>query len=63
MLYREYIGKLKHEWTGKKVSYQGVVYTVVDIDYNGCLLIDKPKKYHDSYTQPTTAILFSMIDD
>ena len=62
MTYREYIERKKTEWIGERVSYKGVVYTVIDVDYNGCLLIDAPRYYHDSYTSPTTAIEPYMLD-
>ena len=39
--YREWIEKLKDQWIGKKVIFENEQYTVVDVDYNGALLIDK----------------------
>ena len=62
MTYKEGIEKEKAEWIGKKVKYQGNEYTVVDVDYNGALLINKPHKYCDSYTAETTAIGSWMLD-
>ena len=62
MKYRDYIENKKTEWIGKKVMYQGVEYDVVDVDYNGGLLINKPTYYTESYTSPTTAIETWMID-
>lgn len=61
-MYKDYIERLKKEWVGKIVSYQGEKHKVVDVDYNGALLIDKPVKYCGSYTSPTMAIMPSMID-
>lgn len=58
----EYIADLKQKWIGKAVLFQGQQYIVVDIDYNGCLLIDKEHYYHETYTSPTTAIATYMID-
>lgn len=52
--WREYIEKLKKEWIGKVVEYENKKYNVVDVDYNGVLLIDKKATYTD-----TTAILIS----
>lgn len=63
MTYRDYIERKKAEWIGKKVSYEGTEYTVVDVDYNGALLIDKPHRYHETYTSPTTAIDTYMLDE
>lgn len=51
MLYKDYIASRKREWIGKQVLYQGEKYTVVDVDYNGMLLINKPAKFTE-----TTAI-------
>lgn len=51
MTYKEYIESLKNEWNGKKVNYDGREYTVVDVDYNGMLLIDKKAEFTN-----TTAI-------
>lgn len=49
--YKEYIEKLRNEWIGKNILYENKKYLVVDVDYNGLLLIDKKAKYTD-----TTAI-------
>lgn len=61
--YKEYIEEKKEKWIGKEVSYKGKKYKVVDVDYNGGLLINKPKKYHESYTSPTTVIAEFMLDE
>ena len=47
--YREYINKLKDEWIGKNVMYKNEKYNVVNVDYNGMLLIDK-KAFHTDTT-------------
>ena len=45
-MYSDYIEKLREYWIGKKVRYNdGKVYTIVNVDYNGILHIDKPAKY------------------
>ena len=49
--WKEYIEDLKTEFLGKKVTYQGNVYTIADVDYNGVILIDKPARF-----TPTTAV-------
>lgn len=58
--YKQYIGLKKAEWIGKKVIYSGdnEVYTVVDVDYNGALLIDKPARFTD-----TTAVALWMVQE
>ena len=45
MTYREYIEKMRKEWIGKMVEYQGERYMVVGVDYNGALLIDREARY------------------
>jgi len=58
MTYKEYIEGLRSKWTGKKVIYDGQIYTVVDVDYNGALLIDKPARF-----TATTAVAVSMVQE
>ena len=45
--YREWIDKLKEQWIGEKVIFENKQYTVVDVDYNGALLIDKKARMTD----------------
>lgn len=54
--YKEYIEELKKKWIGQKVQYKGGIYNVIDVDMNGAIHIDKPKKYCESHTNETTAI-------
>ena len=61
--YKEYIENLKNEWIGKKVKFENKYYTVVDVDYNGALLIDKPHYYTESFTAGTTAISKTMLEN
>lgn len=50
--YKEYIQKRCEEWIGKTVIYtDGISYKVVDVDYNGAILINRPADFTD-----TTAI-------
>lgn len=56
-MYKDYIESKRREWIGKQVSYKGTIYTVLDVDYNGALLINKPAQFTD-----TTAISEFMID-
>ena len=58
MTWNEYINSKKTEWIGKKVMYKDHMYNVVDVDYNGALLIDLPNDYN-----LTTAISESMVEN
>lgn len=60
MDYRKYIALKKEAWIGTKVICQadGEIYTVVDVDHNGMLLIDKKAKYTD-----TTAVETYMVQE
>ena len=42
---------MKEKWIGKTIEQEGEKYKVVDVDYNGALLIDKKARFTD-----TTAI-------
>ena len=46
--WKEYITKLKEQWIGKSVVYENERYNVVDVDYNGFLLIDKKAAHTDT---------------
>jgi len=46
--WKEYIGNMKEEWTGKRVIYDKKTYHVVDVDYNGFLLIDRKTRFNDT---------------
>lgn len=53
--YREWIESLKKEWIGKRVKFEGNNYKVVDVDYNGMLLIDKKAQYTETTAIPQYA--------
>ena len=55
--YREWIENRKKEWIGKHVKFEGGIYNVVDVDYNGFLLIDKRARYTD-----TTAVAIHHVE-
>ena len=55
--YRQYIDDLKQKWVGKIVSYQGERFRVVDVDYNGGLLINTPQRFTE-----TTAVSTNQLD-
>ena len=57
MDWKDRIAQLHVEWNGRKVIYQGEQHTVVDVDYNGALLIDRETMYNK-----TTAIEPYMLD-
>ena len=50
--YSEQIAKRKAEYVGKKVIFEGQEYTVVDVDYNGGLLISKKAEFTDTTAVP-----------
>ena len=52
-MWKDYIATLKAEWIGKTVYFEGERHQVVDVDYNGVLLIDKPTEH----TATTAAFL------
>ena len=47
-MWKDYITRLKKEWIGKKVYFENLIYTIVDVDYNGVLHIDKKSQYNDT---------------
>jgi len=57
MSYKEYIQSMKKEWGGKTVKFHGGKYKVVDVDYNGALIIDKKAEFTD-----TTAVDPAQLD-
>lgn len=50
MTYKDWIEDLKKRNVGKKVILKsdGHVYTIVDVDYNGALMIDKKAQFTDT---------------
>lgn len=48
-IYKEWIKSLKEKWIGKIVKFDGEKYKVIDVDYNGFLLINK-KALHTETT-------------
>ena len=48
MSYRDLIAQERAEYIGRKVLYKGQPYTIVDVDYNGGLLIDKKAEHSDT---------------
>ena len=54
--YREWIENLRMEWNGAEVLYEGIKYRVVDVDYNGALLIDKKAQFTDTTAVDMTSV-------
>lgn len=53
--YKDWIAEMQNRWIGKKIRYaDGENYTVVDVDYNGFLIINKKAQFTN-----TTAIKVS----
>lgn len=53
MTWKQHIENLKAEFIGRKVRYNGSVYTIVHVDYNGCIHIDMPSVHNN-----TTAVWY-----
>lgn len=56
MEYKQYIEAQRKQWIGKKVMYDGATYTVVDVDYNGSLLINRPARFTNTTAVSTTMV-------
>ena len=54
--YKEWIAQMRAKWIGQEVEFEGRKYNVVDVDYNGALLINKPAEFTD-----TTAVSVWMV--
>ena len=55
--YKEYIEAKRAAWIGKRVRFEGNVYTVTGVDYNGAILINKADQFKND-----TAVDESMIE-
>ena len=55
-LYRDWIAELKRKWVTKKVIYEGKEYGVVDVDYNGGLLVEKRNRYNETTSVPEESV-------
>lgn len=44
--WKNYINKLESEFVGKKVTYNDNIYTIVKVDYNGIIHINKPTQHN-----------------
>lgn len=46
--WKEYIENLKSRWIGKSIEFESKRYKVVDVDYNGILLIDRRARFTET---------------
>lgn len=46
MTWKDYIRELKKKWLGKQVRFEGSIYTVVDVDVNGVIHINRPTEHN-----------------
>ena len=56
--YQEYLRSYYAKYIGARVRYNGSIHTVIDVDYNGVLLIDIPTDHAE-----TTAISINEIKE
>lgn len=61
--YASYISRMRKQWIGRKVTYNGGSYTVVDVDYNGGLLIDKRAKFTETTAVAPYMVQYEEEDD
>jgi hypothetical protein len=48
MTWKNYIKELENKYLGTKAYWNGELYTIVKVDYNGVLHIDLPNAYNDT---------------
>ena len=50
MTWNQYLAQKGADWIGKRVIYQkdSAIYTVVGVDHNGGLLIDRPTEHNET---------------
>lgn len=56
--YQEYLRSQYAKYIGAQVRYNGLLYKVIDVDYNGFLLIDIPSDHAE-----TTAVNLNQITE
>ncbi len=49
--WKDKIDEARRRLVGKKVTFDNKVYAITSVDYNGCVLIDKPARF-----TPDTAV-------
>lgn len=50
--YKDWIEEKRKEWIGKTVIWDGCEHKVIDVDYNGALLIDKKAQFTETTAVP-----------
>lgn len=58
MTWRERIEGERKRLIGKNVIFEGKIHKITDVDYNGCVLIDKPARF----TPDTAAYSIEEVD-
>ena len=48
MAWKDHIESLKKEFIGKQVYYCNEKFTIVNVDYNGLIHINKPSKFNQT---------------
>lgn len=48
MKYKDWINALEDEFVGKKVKYEGDVYRIEKVDYNGFIHINKASEHNNT---------------
>lgn len=56
--YQEYLRSMYAKYIGAQVRYNGRLHKVIDVDYNGMLLIDIPSDHAE-----TTAVSLNQITE
>lgn len=59
MAYKDYIKSEQQKWIGRIVYYEGQRYMVVDVDYNGMLLINKPTMFSDTTAVESWQVIYN----
>ena len=59
MAYKDYIKSEQQKWIGRTVYYEGQRYMVVDVDYNGGLLINKPTMFTDTTAVESWQVIYN----
>lgn len=50
--YKDWIEEQRAKWIGLSVIYEGKEYKVLDVDYNGALLINKKARFTETTAVP-----------
>ena len=54
--HKDYIEQKKKDWVGTTVWYGGKAYKVVDVDYNGALMLAKKAQFTDTTAVPEAGV-------